>query len=175
MADRPERRRSRGAGGHPPRPGPRARLLVSARRRVNEAEKIATERGREAAAISRLSTALSSAQTGEDAAVSLFDEVEALLGPDALLLARVDEELRTATSVSPREASTRHGGEASSSISTTRQGAIVSVVRERSPLAIYDAVTAANVNRALADAIGAKSAAFVRCSRRATSSASSSR
>ena len=40
-------------------------------------------------------------------------------------------------------------------------GAIVSVVRERSPLAIYDAVTAADVNRALADAVGAKSAAFV--------------
>jgi len=72
-------------------------LLVTARRRVREAEEIATERGREADAISRLSTALSRVHTAEEAAALLFDEVEALLEPDALMLARVDEESRRAT------------------------------------------------------------------------------
>src|SRR5262245_7719743 len=43
-------------------------LLATARRRVSEAEDIATERTREAGAISRLSSALSSARTGEEAA-----------------------------------------------------------------------------------------------------------
>ena len=149
-------------------------LLVTARRRVYEAETIATERGREAAAISRLSTALSSAQTGEDAALSLFDEVGALLGPDVLLLARVDEELGTARrSRRPRR---RRSVVAKRQLDLAdEKGAIVSVVRERSPLAIYDAVTAPNVNRASPT----RSAPRVRhsslCCRRTTSWGSSSR
>ena len=40
-------------------------------------------------------------------------------------------------------------------------GAIVSVARTREPLAVYDAPTAPNVNRRLADAVSAKSAAFI--------------
>ena len=135
-------------------------LLVTARRRVREAEEIATERGREADAISRLSSALSQAQTAEEAAQSLFDEVQALLEPDALLLAQVDEELRTAVGLVARgvdEAWWRSVALALDSDS----GAIVSVVRERVPISVYDAVTSTSVNRVLADAVGAKSAAFV--------------
>jgi PAS domain S-box-containing protein len=135
-------------------------LLVTARRRVLEAEEIATERGREADAISRLSTALSRAQTGEEAAASLFDEVGALLKPDALLLAGVDEELRTATGFAARGVDETWWRTVALDLDEDT-GAIVSVVRERTPLAIYDAVTATSVNRALADAVGAKSAAFV--------------
>jgi PAS domain S-box-containing protein len=135
-------------------------LLVTARRRVREAEEIATERGREAEAISRLSTALARAQTGEEAVASLFDEVEALLGPDALLLARVDEELGTATGFAGRGVDEAWWRDVALDLDE-ETGAIVSVVRERSPLAIYDVITATNVNRALADAVGAKSAAFV--------------
>jgi PAS domain S-box-containing protein len=135
-------------------------LLVTARRRVREAEEIATERGREADAISRLSTALSRAQTGEDAAASLFDEVDALLRPDALLLARVDEELRAATGFAARGVDEDWWRTVVLDLDDDT-GAIVSVVREHSALAIDDAVTATNVNRALADAVGAKSAAFV--------------
>ena len=135
-------------------------LLVTARRRVREAEEIATERGREAEAISRLSTALARAQTGEEAAVSLFDEVGALLGPDALLLARVDEELGTATGFAARGVDEAWWRDVALDLDEDT-GAIVSVVRERAPLAIYDVITATNVNRALADAVGARSAAFV--------------
>ena len=135
-------------------------LLVTAGRRVREAEEIATERGREADAISRLSTALSRAQTDEDAAASLFDEVDALLGPDALLLARVDEDLRVATGFAARGVDEEWWRTVALDLDDDT-GAIVSVVRERSPLAVHDAVGATNVNRALADAVGAKSAAFV--------------
>jgi PAS domain S-box-containing protein len=135
-------------------------LLVTARRRVREAEEIATERGREADAISRLSSALSQAQTAEEAARSLLDEVHALLEPDALLLAQVDAELRTAVGLVARgvdEAWWRSVALALDSDS----GAIVSVVRERVPISVYDAVTSTSVNRALAEAVGARSAAFV--------------
>ena len=135
-------------------------LLVTARRRVREAEEIATERGREAEAISRLSTALARAQTGEEAAASLFDEVEALLGPDALLLARVDEELGTATGFAARGVDEAWWRDVALDLDEDT-GAIVSVVRERVPLAIYDLITSTNVNRAVADAVGARSAAFV--------------
>ena len=135
-------------------------LLVTARRRVHEAETIASERGREADAISRLSTALSGAQTGEEAAALLLEEVEVLLGPDALLLARVDEELRTAVGFAARGVDEDWWKTVALDLDE-EQGAIVSVVRERAPLAIDDTVTATNVNRALADALGAKSAAFV--------------
>ena len=135
-------------------------LLVTARRRVREAEEIATERGREADAISRLSSALSQAQTAEDAAKSLFDEVQALLEPDALLLAQVDEELRTAVGLVARGADETWWRGVTLALDSD-SGAIVSVVRERVPISVYDAVTSTSVNRALADAVGAKSAAFV--------------
>ena len=135
-------------------------LLVTARRRVREAEEIATERGREADAISRLSTGLSQTQTAEEAAALLFDEVDALLRPDALLLARVDEELRAAAGLAARGVDEAWWQGVVLDLDDER-GAIVSVVRDRAPLAIYDTVTATNVNRAVADAVGAKSAAFV--------------
>ncbi|HXV95041.1 MAG TPA: GAF domain-containing protein, partial [Gaiellaceae bacterium] len=135
-------------------------LLVTARRRVLEAEEMAIERGREAEAISRLSTALSRAQTDEEAAASLFDEVEDLLGADALLLAGVDEELRTATGFAARGVDEAWWRTVALDLDEDT-GAIVAVVRERTPLAVYDAVTATNVNRVLADAVGARSAAFV--------------
>ena len=135
-------------------------LLVTARRRVREAEEIATERGREADAISRLSSALSQAQTAEDAARSLFDEVQALLEPDALLLAQVDEELRTAVGLVARGVDEDWWRSVELALDSD-SGAIVSVVRERVPISVYDAVTSTSVNRGLADAVGAKSAAFV--------------
>ena len=124
-------------------------LLVTARHRVHEAD-----------AISRLSSALSSAHTVEEAAASLFDEVEALLEPDALLLARVDKELRRASGLAARgvDESWWRGVELSLDEET---GAIVSVVRGRAPLSIADVNTATNVNRVLADTVAAKSAAVV--------------
>ena len=135
-------------------------LLVTARRRVREAEEIATERGREAAAISRLSSALSQAQTGEEAAASLFDEVEALLAPDVLLLALTDAEHRTVRGFAARGVD--EGWWRSIVLDLDEgTGAIVSVARDGAPISIDDVATSPDVNRELADATDAKSAAFV--------------
>jgi PAS domain S-box-containing protein len=135
-------------------------LLFTARRRVREAEEIASVRGREADAVSRLSSALIAAQSDEDAAASLFDEVEALLAPDALLLARVDEERRRAAGLAARGVDRRWWQGVVLDLDD-ETGAIVTVVRERTPLSIPDVLTDPNVNRSLAEAVGAKSAAFV--------------
>jgi PAS domain S-box-containing protein len=135
-------------------------LLVTAGRRVHEAEEIATERGREADAIARLSSALAGAQSAEDAAASLFDEVEALLSTEALLLAHVDEDHRLATGLAARGVDETWWQGVALDLDKD-SGAIVAVVRDRTPISIPDVLADPNVNRTLADASGAKSAAFV--------------
>ncbi len=135
-------------------------LLVTAGRRVLEAEEIATERGREADAISRLSSVLGRAHSAEDAGRSLLDEVEAVLDIDALLLAHVDDERRTVTGLVAHgvDEAWWRGVELDLEEDT---GAIVSVIADREACSVYDVATATTVNRALAEAVRAKSAAFV--------------
>lgn len=139
---------------------PERGLLVTAGRRVLEAEELATERGREADSISRLSEALSHSVTGQEAAEELFDELESVLGVDTFLLATVDEEARTATGFAARGVDESWWQEVVLDLDDD-VGAIVTVARERTPYAVYDVTTAPNVNRKLADTVGAKSAAFV--------------
>jgi PAS domain S-box-containing protein len=139
---------------------PEGNLLVTAGRRVSEAEDRASERGREAAGIARLSSALSETLTAEEAAESLFDELEALLGIETAFLAVVDEEERRAKGFAARGADEAWWRRVELDLDRD-SGALVSVARDRAPLAIYDVATAQNVNRAIADAVGAKSAAFV--------------
>jgi PAS domain S-box-containing protein len=139
---------------------PERSLLVTAGRRLREAEELATERGREADAISRLSDALSRSLTGSEAAEHLFDELEALLGVDTFMLAAVDEEARRATGYASRGVDAEWWRSVELDLDADI-GAIVTVARERSPYSVYDVTTAPNVNRKLADAVGAKSAAFV--------------
>jgi PAS domain S-box-containing protein len=135
-------------------------LLVTAGRRVLEAEELATERGREADAISRLSEALSHAVTGQEAVEELFDELEAVLGIDTFMVAAVDEEARKARGFAAR--GVEEGWWQGIVLDLDDDvGAIVTVARDRTPYAVYDVATAANVNMKLADAVGAKSAAFV--------------
>jgi PAS domain S-box-containing protein len=135
-------------------------LLVTAGRRVLEAEELATERGREADSISRLSEALSHTVTGQEAAQELFDELESVLAVDTFLLAAVDEEARKATGFAARGVDESWWQEVVLDLDDD-VGAIVTVVRERTPYAVYDVTTAPNVNRKLAHTVGAKSAAFV--------------
>ena len=135
-------------------------LIVTAGRRLREAEERASERGKEADAIARLSESLSRARTGPEAAEHLFDEVEGLLGVDALLLASVDEEARRALGYASRGVDADWWRTVELDLDDD-VGAIVTVARERTPYAVYDVTTAPNVNRTLAAAVGAKSAAFV--------------
>jgi PAS domain S-box-containing protein len=135
-------------------------LLVTAGRRVLEAEELATERGREADAISRLSDALSRAVTGYEAAELLFDELESVLGVDTFLLASIDEEEREARGFAARGVDESWWRDVVLDLDED-VGAIVTVARERTPYAVYDVATDPNINRRLAETVGAKSAAFI--------------
>ena len=137
----------------------RSRVARQRAQAVREAEEIASERGREAAAISRLSTALARAQTGEEAAVSFFDEVDALLEPDALLLAQVDEQLATVSGFAARGVDEEWWRGVRLDLDDDT-GAIVSVVRERAACDLRCRHRRQRQPRARRCG-GAKSAAFV--------------
>ena len=113
----------------------------------------------------RLSTALTRALGGREAADRLFDELESTLGIEKALIAIVDDEADGRRLCGPR----RRGGVVAKRPLDTEQGsgAIVTVAREANPYAVYDVATAPNINRALAERVGAKSAAFVPGLRRA--------
>jgi len=135
-------------------------LLVTAGRRVVEAEEQASERRREAESISRLSTSLSRTLSGHDAADHLFDELQAALGLETLMLAVVNQDERRAYGFAARGID--EDWWRSVSLDLDRDpGAIVTVAREGVPFAVYDVLTAPNLNRQLAEKVGAKSVAFV--------------
>jgi PAS domain S-box-containing protein len=136
------------------------KLLVQAGFRLREAEKQASVRGREAESISRLSTALSATATGREAAAHLFDELERVLDVEKALLAVVGEDGERISGFAARgvDESWWKGVVLDAREET---GAIVTVVRDRSPFAVFDVPSAANINRNLAEAVGARSAAFV--------------
>ena len=132
-------------------------LRAIARRR---AEERGVETDRESASVSRLSTALSLGLTAGEAVERLFDELEAIDGVEALLLAVVDEEEKRASGFAARGVD----AEAWRSIVIDiehESGGIASVARERTAYAVYDVESAPNINRRLAAFVGAKSAAFV--------------
>ena len=135
-------------------------LLVTAGRRVIEAEEQASERRREAESISRLSTSLSRTLSGHDAADHLFDELQAALGLETLMLAVVDQDERRAYGFAARGIDEDWWRSVSLDLDHD-PGAVVTVAREGVPFAVYDVLTAPNLNRQLAEKVGAKSAAFV--------------
>jgi two-component system phosphate regulon sensor histidine kinase PhoR len=135
-------------------------LLVSAGRRVREAETQASERRRGAEAVSRLSTALTRTLSGREAADRLFDELESVLAIERALIATVDDEAGRAAGFAARGVEEEWWRGVTLDLERD-SGAIVTVARERAPYAVYDVATAPNINRALADRVGAKSAAFV--------------
>jgi GAF domain-containing protein len=135
-------------------------LLVSAGRRVVEAEQRESDQRRGAEAISRLSDSLTRSITGHDVADRLFDALESAFDVETMMLAVVKEDERRAYGFAARGVD---GGWWRSVVLDLERdtGAIVAVARERAGYAIYDVKNAPNVNRALADRVGARSAAFV--------------
>jgi GAF domain-containing protein len=118
------------------------------------------DRARAAEAVSRLSTALTRALGGREAADRLFDELESTLGIEKALIAIVDDEAGRAEGFAARGVEEEWWR--SVTLDTEQDsGAIVTVARERTPYAVYDVATAPNINRALAERVGARSAAFV--------------
>jgi PAS domain S-box-containing protein len=119
-----------------------------------------TGRRRAAEAVSRLSTALTSALGGREAADRLFDELESTLGIEKALIAIVDDEAGRAAGFAARGVEEEWWRAVTLDVEHD-SGAIVTVARERTPYSVYDVATAPNINRALAEHVGAKSAAFV--------------
>jgi two-component system phosphate regulon sensor histidine kinase PhoR len=139
---------------------PERKLLVQAGPRVREAEEEASERQREAESISRLSTALTQAESGEGAAAHLFKELEGVLRVDKAMLAIVDEETRKVRGFASRGVDEEWWRGILIDLDED-SGAIVTVVRERTPFAVFDVPSAPNINQAIAKTVGARSAAFV--------------
>ena len=110
--------------------------------------------------VERLSSAVSRAVTAGEVTTYLFDAVDALPGVDAALLALVDEGGKRATGFAARGVD--EGWWRGVSVDLEHEpGGLPTVVREGTAYAIYDVESSANVNRRLANAVGAKSAAFV--------------
>jgi two-component system phosphate regulon sensor histidine kinase PhoR len=135
-------------------------LLVSAAPRVVQAEREASERRRDAESISRLSTALSKAGSGREAANRLFDELESVLGVTRAMIATVDEEAGIAAGYAARGIDEAWWRTVVLDLETAQSG-VVSVARERASLVVFDAHTSPQVNQELATRVGARSAAFV--------------
>jgi two-component system phosphate regulon sensor histidine kinase PhoR len=139
---------------------PERSLLVQAGRRVREAEEQASEHRRDAESISRLSTALTYTGSGQEAAEHLFDELESALRIDKALLAIVDEQERRAHGFAARGLDQSWWQGITLDLDSDT-GGVVSVARDRTPFAVFDAPSAPNLNSALVEATGARSAAFV--------------
>ena len=135
------------------------KLLVDPAGRVREAEEAASEREREAGAMSRLSSALSRSLSARDASENLFDELEHSLGIEAALLAVVDDTERRATGFAARGADEDWWKGIEIDL-VEDPGGIAAVARERAAFAVYDVEAAPHVSRAL-DTVPAKSAAFL--------------
>ncbi|MGI8606238.1 MAG: GAF domain-containing protein [Gaiellaceae bacterium] len=134
-------------------------LLVDPAGRVRAAEEAASEREREAGAMSRLSSVLSRSLSARDASENLFDELEHSLGVEAALLAVVDDAERRAMGFAARGADEDWWQGIEIDL-VEDSGGIAAVARERAAFAVYDVEAAPHVSRAL-DTVPAKSAAFV--------------
>lgn len=135
-------------------------LLVSAGPRVDKAEREASESRRDAQSISRLSTALSQAGSGREAANRLFDELESVLEVTQAMIATVDEDAGIAAGYAARGIDESWWRTVVLDLETARSG-LVAVARERTPLVVFDVKASQQVNQELATRVGAHSAAFV--------------
>jgi len=108
----------------------------------------------------RLIAALERATTAPEAADALLDEVAGRRGAEVVGIVLVDERGERARGLRARGVDEAWWRGISIDL-LHETGAVASVVRDRSPFAVYDVGTAPNVNARLAQAVGAKSAAFV--------------
>jgi PAS domain S-box-containing protein len=135
-------------------------LLVRAGSRVREAEEQASEHRRDAESISRLSSALTTTASGQEAAARLFEELERVLHVDKALLSVVDEEARRAAGFAAHGLDEAWWRGVTLDLDRDTSG-IVAVARDKTPFAVFDAPSAPNLNERLTQETGARSAAFV--------------
>jgi PAS domain S-box-containing protein len=108
----------------------------------------------------RLIAALEQATTAHDAADALLDEVSGRPGAEVTGIVLVDERGERARGLRARGVDEAWWRGISIDL-VHETGAVANVVRDRTPFAVYDVGAAPNVNARLAQAVGAKSVAFV--------------
>ena len=130
--------------------------------RAREAEQLVGVRDRELDAVTRIVNALARTQDPAEAARALLDEVESLAGTEFNALALVTRDEDEATGLAARS-----GGRDLEWWDTMRihlhnePSGIASAFFEAAPVTVYDVQSSPLVNQRLAQAAGAKSAAFV--------------
>ncbi|HSJ94378.1 MAG TPA: GAF domain-containing protein, partial [Gaiellaceae bacterium] len=103
---------------------------------------------------------LALAETAQEVVDALFDAVEGLPGSEAVALALVDEARTRAAGFAAR--GTDEERWRGISVDLEREsGAIATAARERAAFAVYDVASSPTVSPSVAEAIGARSAAFV--------------
>ncbi|MDX6507757.1 MAG: hypothetical protein QOG06_2401, partial [Gaiellaceae bacterium] len=136
--------------------------VITSGPRAREAEKLVSVRDRELESVARLVNSLARTQDPETAARTLLDEVESLIGTEFNALALVTQDEDEATGLVARS-----GGEDIEWWSDihvhlhNEPSGIASAFFEAAPVAVYDVESSPLISKRLAQAAGAKSAAFV--------------
>jgi PAS domain S-box-containing protein len=137
-------------------------LRRRAGRQAREAEERATLRERELRAIEAISDALAKAGDAEAIARALLDEIGSLFSVEFAGLALVDEQVTEARGLlARREGKDFDYWRGLRFDLRSEPSGIASAVFDVAPVSVYDTTTSPLVNKRVAEAIGARSAAFV--------------
>jgi PAS domain S-box-containing protein len=136
--------------------------VVMSGARAREAEQLATARDRELDAVARLVNALARVQAPEDAARTLLDEVESLLGTEFNALALINQDEDEAAGLVARSGGRDLGWWREMRVHLYNEpSGIASAYFDAATVAVYDIETSPLTSPRLANAAQAKSAAFV--------------
>jgi PAS domain S-box-containing protein len=139
----------------------RANVLIS-NVRVREAEQLVSERDRELDSVAGLARSLARTQDPASAGRALLDEVESLLGVEFAALALIDSEGREAHGLVARAGAHDVDWWAEMRLDLRNEASgIANAYFDAAPVSVYDIGSSPLVSRRLADAVGAKSAAFI--------------
>jgi PAS domain S-box-containing protein len=136
--------------------------VVMSGARAREAEELASVRDRELDAVARLVNALARVQAPEDAARTLLDEVESLLGTEFNALALINQDEDEASGLVARSGGRDLDWWAEMRVHLHNEpSGIASAYFDAAPVAVYDVESSPQTSPRLAKAAQAKSAAFV--------------
>jgi PAS domain S-box-containing protein len=136
--------------------------VVMSGARAREAEQLASARDRELDAVARLVNALARVQAPAEAARTLLDEVESLLGTEFNALALINQDEDEATGLLARSGGRDLGWWREMRVHLHNEpSGIASAFFDAVPVAVYDVESSQLTSPRLAKAAEAKSAAFV--------------
>jgi PAS domain S-box-containing protein len=135
-------------------------VLLTGSRRVREAEEQTARRQQEREAINAFTSALARSVSADEVGRLVVDNVVPLLDVQFAALASIDGRWADGLAACSTDAPVDWWREVHLDLETA-SSAIASCAFEAAPLTIYDVESSAQVNRALADRVGARSAVFV--------------